>query len=152
MFDFETLYESEFIRAILYEASYEESIEMDDYNDCPSISFPIISAFNYKTTKFDSIIDTNSILLEAPEVEFKIRKYPIYQKDITLSLEMKMEGFHLLEDLEKKGERVASIKRTAQIDWLLQSFMASLSTDAEKTHFVASELLDELCKTDSITT
>ncbi len=144
MLDFETLYESDFIRAILYTASYDESVEMIDYNDCPSISFPIISAFKYKAGKFDSIIDTNAILLEAPDVESKIRKYPIYQKDITLSLEMKIEGFHLLDDLQRKGERVASVKRSPQIDLLLQSFLASLAFDVEKSHFAASELLDEL--------
>ncbi len=139
------LYESSVGRVLLYTASYEgESVEMANYNEFACISFPIRSAFNYKAGGFDGILDTNTILLEAPDTEFKIRKFPIYRQDITVSIQLKMSGFHLIEEMQKQQKKVGSIRRTPDINCFLQSFLRSLHLKTDQRDFAFGELLEEL--------
>ncbi len=142
MIECNTIYKSNGLKASLISAIYRSDHWTQDYNPRTSLSFPIKSAYRYRAGKFDSILDTNSILFEANNTEFSVYKYPEFQKDITLTIQFCDSEFDVFfKWIRKKNSRVDVFRRTPEIEFLIRSFLSSCTLNEQ---LLADQLIMDL--------
>lgn len=124
MVKFETAYKSDKLSAILITAEYSSAYSEKDFNSHPAISFPMISCFDYKAGKTNFSLDTNHILFEKGETEFTVSKYPMFNKDVTLSIQFLKPDEELSDFFSKNKKQVMVQKRNVEIEILLRRFLS----------------------------
>ena len=134
------LFKSDCISAVLISSSYAVDYDELDYSALPSISFPIKSGFRYRSGDFESIIDTNTVLFEAKNTEFIVSKFSEFAQDITLSFQFRDMSIDLFKRFTSK-KPVETIRRTPQIEYLIQSFLA---LDVYDGNSLAHQIIDQL--------
>ncbi|MBK7873757.1 MAG: hypothetical protein IPJ74_25420 [Saprospiraceae bacterium] len=86
MVTFRTIYENEWIDAVLITASYTGAYAEKDFTNYPAISFPLYSTYQYKAGSFQQILDSNAVLLETRPLEFEVSKFNCFKEDRTLCI------------------------------------------------------------------
>lgn len=123
MVNIDTVYKSDLISVFLITSTYDVNYREKDYNPMPAISFPIKSGYKYSSGNFDSIVDTNTILFEAKDIEFALTKFSEFQRDITLSFQFRESSFELFDNSIRKRVNAETFSRSPQIEYLIQLFL-----------------------------
>jgi AraC-like DNA-binding protein len=90
-----------------------------DYNRFTSISFPILSAFEYAAGHTSFLLSSNDILFEKGKLEIKLTKLPKYSGDMTISINILDEENEILDWFLKRKASTAIVRRTSKIDYML---------------------------------
>lgn len=122
MVKFETSYHSKQIAATIITAEYDFAYSENDYNACPAISFPLVSCFDYSVGSKYFQLSTNDILFEKGETAFKVSKYKVFNKDVTLCIQFFNPGSEVISRLSENKKQVSVITRTIETEMLLRKF------------------------------
>lgn len=140
---FRTIYENEWIDAVLITASYTGAYAEKDFTNYPAISFPLYSAYQYKAGSFQQILDSNAVLLETRPLEFEVSKFNCFQEDRTLCIffkDMLPEPF-----CKKNTEPAMQIRRTPKEAILADFISKTLETqEIQSIEQAIFQLLDSL--------
>src|SRR5215510_129809 len=110
MATFESVYRSEALWVTLISAEYTSGYIEHDFNEYPAISFPVVSCFFYEAGKTKLLLHTNHILFERAQTEFKVSKYPMFSKDVTLCIQF-MKLNEELQHSFSKCNRAISVQK-----------------------------------------
>ncbi len=149
MVKFETLLRSDEIKAVLITAEYNDAYAEKDFVAYPSISFPLISCFEYKAGDTIFLLDTNHILFEKGETAFTVSKNATFKKDVTLSIHFMKPIGEIFYFLNKKKQQVAIQKRWPQIEVLLRKFIAiAFNNDAILKEQILLDIVNTIAGTE----
>lgn len=141
MTKFECIYESDQVSALLISSSYDFDYTAADYNPLPSISFPIQGGFRYRSGGFNSVADSNVVLIERGNIEFNVTKFANINHDCTLSFQSRKKDFEPFHQIFEKGKAVQTFRRNPQIEHLVRLFLSSYQTE---NSLLKDQIINEL--------
>lgn len=119
----ETAYKSKDYTAYLITTEYASAYSEKDFNASPAISFPLMSCFSYTSGKENFIINSNHILFEKGEIEFTVCKFPVFKKDVTLSIHFLNSDNELTDLFSGSKKPIIVQKRNLQTEILLRKLL-----------------------------
>ena len=124
-----SIFESVDIKSGLITTAYDRPYSEKDWNRWPSLSFPLLSTFNYAAANQNLLLTSSDILFERHDLEFEIAKLPIFTGDQTLTIQfMDMEA-EPMNDFTKSGSAAGIKGRTPQIDHIINRLIMKNSCE-----------------------
>jgi AraC-like DNA-binding protein len=120
----ESVYSSDTLSVSLIVAEYTSSYTEHNFNTLPAISFPLVSCFDYQAGAAKFLLDTNQILFEKEQTEFKVSKYSLLGKDVTLCFQFPQPNEELHGFFSMNKQQVTTKKRPLEINILLRRFLS----------------------------
>ena len=122
----ELLYLSDTISACMVTAEYTSAYTEQNFNVLPSISFPLISGFEYRAGSARLMLDTNQVLFERGQTEFKVSKFPVFNTDVTLCIEMLKPEGETFSCFGANKKQVSTGRRTVELDVALRCLLPAM--------------------------
>lgn len=141
MTKFDYIYESRQISVLFITSAYDFNYSATDYNPLPSISFPIQGGFKYRSGSFNSIADTNVVLIERENIEYDVTKFAEFNRDHTLCFQFREKDFGPFHNIFKMGKPAQMLKRNPQIESLVRLF---LSANSRRSQLLQDQIINEL--------
>jgi len=127
----ESVYKSDSLSVTFITAEYTSAYSEIDFNAYPTISFPVISCFDYEAGSTKFLLDTNQVLFEKGQTEFKVSKYPIFNKDATLSIQFLKPNEEIHNCFSKLNQHVSVQRRNIEIEILLRKLLSAAFNNNE---------------------
>lgn len=128
----EKIYQTKEVSVSILSTHYTCSYSEKDYNPVPSMSFPLCSAFQYKSGKRSFTITSNDVLIERDGIEYEVSKFKSFNADHTLVVQFLTSSLPLLPD--KCAFKV--VKRTPELEFHLRNFLVNGVPHLERDEFI----------------
>jgi len=141
-FQQETLFQSNAFVVNKLSAAYDAPYAEKDYNPLPTLSFPLLSAFNYSAAKEAMVVTSSNILFERADLDFEIIKLKGFTSDTTITITFADTDNEMVAAYNRNHHVAKLYRRHPATDYLLNELLHT--DDAFYKEQLVLQLLQEL--------